>query len=74
MNEHAMEGEGDNKWKFTKTAILSSSGRITLKNCLPEYFHSCKSPDFRLQVLRCTGSYSQVFTVFVDSYKQTTIR
>ena len=36
------------------------SGRITLKNCLWEYFHTWKSPDFRLKVLRCAGSYSRV--------------
>ena len=44
----------------------TDSGRITLKNILRDYVHllKLKSPDFRLLVLKCAGSYSRVFTVF----------
>ena len=37
--------------------------RITLKNYLRDYLHPLKSPDFRLLVLKCAGSYLRVFTV-----------
>ena len=42
-----------------KQPLSTGSDRITLK----AYFHLLKSPDFRLQVLRCTGSYLRAFTV-----------
>ena len=36
------------------------SGSVTLENCPRDYFHLLESPDFRLQVLKFAGSYSQV--------------
>ena len=53
----------DTSENLLKQSVLTVSGRITLKNCRRDYFHLLKSPDFRLYVLRCAGSYSQVFTV-----------
>ena len=47
-----------------KQPFSTSSGRKTLKNSLRDYFHLSKSPDFRLLVLKCAGSYSLVFTAF----------
>ena len=35
----------------------------TEKLSIRDYFHHLKSPDFRLQLLRCAGSYSGVFTI-----------
>ena len=49
----------------TKQSFSTGSGRKILKNSLRDYFYLLKSPDFRLLVLKCTGSYSRVFTVFV---------
>ena len=34
--------------KFSEQPFSTGSGRITLKNCLREYFRLLKSPDFRL--------------------------
>ena len=51
--------------KLSKQPFSTGSGRITLKNCLRDYFHLLKSPSFRLSVLRYDGSYSRVFTVLV---------
>ena len=48
---------------LSKQSFSTGSGRITLKICLRDYFHLLKSPHFMLQVLRCDGSYLQVFTV-----------
>ena len=40
----------------------TGSGRITLTNCLEDYFHLLiKTP--QILVLRCAGSYSQIFVV-----------
>ena len=50
--------------KLSKQSFSKGSGRITLKNCLKEYFQTLKSPDFRLSVLRWAGSYAPVFTVY----------
>ena len=49
---------------LSKHPFSTGSSRVTLKNCLRDYFDLLKSPDFRLQVLRYDGSYSRVFTVF----------
>ena len=49
---------------LSKQPFSTGSGRITLKNSLRDYFHLLKSPDFRLLVLKCAGSYSRVFNVF----------
>ena len=46
-----------------KQPFSTGSGRKTLKNSLRDYFHLLKSPDFRLLVLKCAGSYLWVFTV-----------
>ena len=54
---------------LSKQSFPINSGRITLKNSLRDYVHLLKSPDFRLLVLKCVGSYSWVFTVF---YKKET--
>ena len=59
-----MEGEGANKWKFMETAILNRFWQNDTENCLRDYFHLLKSPDFRLEVLRCAGSYSWVFALY----------
>ena len=48
---------------LSKQPSPTDSGRITLKNSLRDYVHLLKSPDFRLLVLKCAGSYSRVFTV-----------
>ena len=48
---------------LSKQPFPTDSGRITLKNSLRDYVHLLKSPDFRLLVLKCAGSYSRVFTV-----------
>ena len=48
---------------LSKQPFSTSSGRITLKNSLRDYFHLLESPDFRLLVLKCAGSYSRDFTV-----------
>ena len=49
---------------LSKQSFPTDSGIITLKNALRDYVHHLKSPDFRLLVLTCAGSYSQAFTVF----------
>ena len=48
---------------LSKQPFSTGSGKITLKNSLRDYFHFLKSPDFRLLVLKCAGSYSWVFSV-----------
>ena len=48
---------------LSKQPFPTDSGRITLKTSLRDYTHLLKSPDFRLLVLTCAGSYSRVFTV-----------
>ena len=48
---------------LSKQPFTTDSGRITLKNSLRDYVHLLKSPDFRLLVVKCAGSYSRVFTV-----------
>ena len=48
---------------MSKQPFPTGSGRITLKNSLRDYPHLLKSPNFRLLVLKCAGSYSRVFTV-----------
>ena len=48
---------------LSKQPFPIDSGRITLKSSLRDYVHLLKSPDFRLLVLKCVDSYSQVFTV-----------
>ena len=52
--------------KLSKQQFPTGSGRITLKNSLGDYLHLLKSPDFRLLVFKCAGSYSRVFTVFPE--------
>ena len=47
---------------LSKQSFSAGSGRITLKNSLRDYLHFLKSPDFKLLVLKCAGSYSRVFT------------
>ena len=49
---------------LSKQPFPTDSGRITLQNSLRNYVHLLKSPDFRLLVLKCGGSYSQTFTVY----------
>ena len=49
---------------LSKQSFPVGSRRITLKNSLRDYLHLLKSPDFKLLVLKCAGSYSRVFTVF----------
>ena len=49
---------------MSKQPFPRGSGRITLKTSLRDYPHLLKSPNFRLLVLKCAGSYSRVFTVF----------
>ena len=49
---------------LSEQTFSTGSGRITLENSLRDYFHLLKSPEFRLLVLKCAGSYPQVFTVF----------
>ena len=44
---------------LSKQPFSTGSGRITLKNCLRDYFYLLKFPDFR-----CVGSYLRAFTVF----------
>ena len=48
---------------LSKQPFSSGSGIITMKNSLRDYFYLLKSLDFRLLVLKCAGSYLQVFTV-----------
>ena len=48
---------------LSKQPFSTGSGRKTLKKSLRDYFHLLKSPDFRMLVLKCAGSYSRVFTV-----------
>ena len=48
---------------LSKQPFQAGSGRITQKNSLRDYPHLLKSPDFRLLVLKCAGSYSRIFTV-----------
>ena len=49
---------------LSKQPFPTDSGRITPKNSLRDYVHLSKSPDFRLLVLKCAGSYLRVFTVY----------
>ena len=55
---------------LSKQQFPTDSGRITLKNSLRDYVHLLKFPDFRLLVLKCAGSYSQVFTVIGQQIKE----
>ena len=55
---------------LSKQPFSTGSGRITVKNSPRDYFHLLKFPDFRLLVLKCAGSYSQVFTVILDSFHE----
>ena len=55
---------------LSKQPFPTDSGRITLKNSLRDYVHLLKFPDFRLLVLKCAGSYSQVFTVIGQQIKE----
>ena len=48
---------------LSKQSFPAGSGRITVKNSLGDYLHLLKSSDFKLLVLKCAVSYSQVFTV-----------
>ena len=52
---------------LSKQSFPADSGRKTLKNSLRDYLHLLKSPDFKLLVLKCAGSYpvsySRVFTI-----------
>ena len=48
---------------LSKQSFPADSGRITMKNSLRDYFRLLKSPDFKLLVLKCAGSYSRLFTV-----------
>ena len=57
-------GETKISRNLSKQAYPIGSGRITLKNFLRDYPHLLKSPNFRLLVFKCAGSYSRVFTVF----------
>ena len=63
-----LEGFGGNKCKLIQTSVLFStgSGRIALENCSRDYFRLLQSPDLRLLVLKCAGSYSRVFTTSVS--------
>ena len=45
---------------LSKQSFPAGSGRVTLKNSLRDYLHLLKSPDFKLLVLKCAGSYSRV--------------
>ena len=47
---------------LSKQPFSIGSGRITMKHSIRNYSHLLKSPEFRLLVLKCAGSYSQVFT------------
>ena len=49
---------------FPKQPFSKGSCRITLENCLRDYFYLLKSPDFMLWVLRFAGSYLRFFTVY----------
>ena len=60
-----MEGVGGNEWKFIRSTILNRFWQNNTENCLRNYFHLLKSPNFRLQVFRSDGSYLRVFTVYV---------
>ena len=51
---------------LSEQSFPAGSGRIPMKNSLRDYLHLLKSPDFKLLVLKCAGSYSRVFTVYVD--------
>ena len=53
---------------LSKQPFPTDSGRITLKNLLRDYVHLLKSPDFRLLVLKCAGSYLRVFTVCAKDF------
>ena len=53
---------------LSKQLFSTGSGRKTLKNSQRDYCHLLKSPDFRLLVLKCAGSYLRVFTVLKLSY------
>ena len=53
---------------LSKQPFSTGYGRITLRNWPRDYSHILKYRYFRLQVLRCDGSYSQVFTVDPASY------
>ena len=44
-----MEGVGGNKEKFIQTTISTSSGRITLKNCLRKLRSDLLNPKFGSQ-------------------------
>ena len=55
---------------LSKQPFSTDSGRITLKNSLRDYVHLLKFADFRLLVLKCAGSYSQVFTVNGQQIKE----
>ena len=46
------------------TTILTRFWQNNTENSPRDYPHLLKSPDFRLLVLKCAGSYSRVFTVF----------
>ena len=48
---------------LSKQSLPAGSGRITLENSLRDYLHLLKSPNFKMLVLKCAGSYSRVFTV-----------
>ena len=54
---------------LSKQPFSTGSGRKTRENSLRDYFHLLKSPDFRLLVLECAGSYSRAFTVLLMTYK-----
>ena len=49
---------------LSKQPFSTGSGRKTMENSLKDYF---QSPDFRMSVLKCAGSYSRVFTVFYQT-------
>ena len=55
---------------LSKQTFSTGSGRKTLKNSVRDNFHLLKSPDFRLLVLKCAGSYSRVFTVLFKLHNQ----
>ena len=48
---------------LSKQSLPAGTGRITQKNSLRDYLHLLKSPNFKLLVLKCAGSYSRVFSV-----------
>ena len=54
---------------LSKEPLSTSCGKNNTEGLPMRLFHLLKSPDFRLQVLRCAGSYSRVFTVFHSTRK-----